>query len=279
MPLIKKDIFACYGGGGDAITFIGGAESAVSSIFNVMGNAGVSAGAFVAAKNSFNVDNKHFLDCLKDIFSGQVFRLSADSFQRGGILDWNVLGEAVDKLIGKGATLGDAFKPLVIGATNLDRGEPIYFSKKYTPKVLVREALMASSSFMGLITPAIQVPSFGTVLSPDIRLFSDGGWTDNTCDHAWDQAYSAGRIFVRLKSDNSVHRVRKGDVLGIHSAVFRSSLYAANLIKSRRNDGIIIDLPFANKWDFLKSPDQVENEFSQGYGATIYQESKKGLPP
>lgn len=205
------------------------------------------------------------------IFSGQILKLSADSFGRAGILDWSVIGDAIDQIIGKGAKMGDAFAGLCVVATNLDRREPWYFSKIATPNVLVREALMASAAFMGGVTPACPVPSIGTARSPDTRLFSDGGYVDNTCDHAWDLKHEP-RILIRLKPDSEVRRIRQGDVIGIHKAVISSLFWASNQIKSKRHDGQVIDIPFYNDWDFTKSPDQVEKEYSQGYGAAIYSE-------
>lgn len=276
MPLTKKDYYCCIGGGGDAITYLAGAAAGISAVSMVHGWAGVSAGAIIAAAKSFSVRDKDILATLKKVFSGKIIQLSSDSFGRGGVLDWSVVGDIIDEILGKDVTCGDAFYPLVICATNLDTGSPIYFSKLHTPRVLVREALMASSSFMGFATPAVPIPSLGTKLSPDVRLFCDGGWTDNTCDHAWEKG-AHPRIMLRLAPDNSVVRTRPGDLLGIGKAVLRSSLFAQNQLKSKRYDGKVIDLPFRNNWDFFKSAEQVEAEYDKGHGAAIYATDKDKL--
>jgi hypothetical protein len=149
--------------------------------------------------------------------------------------------------------------------TDLDTGTPWYLTSKQAPKVSVAEAVLASSSFMSGITPARAIPSLGTSLSPDVRLWGDGGLCDNTADHVWDSKPQR-RALIRCQPDHEVSRVRDGDVVGIAAAQVRAMLYAQGTIKSRRDDGLVVDVP-RGPWDFYKSPDRVVREWGAGYDA------------
>jgi hypothetical protein len=266
------DVYASVSGGGPAITYLAGAASAVSRYARVRGWAGASAGSVVAACMSFGVSDETMIRVLVDVLStGRALNPGVGNIPRGGIFDLDTVGEVVDGVLGKGAKLGDAHTALIVCVTDLDQARPIYLSKAGSPRVLVREALIASSSFMCGVTPAATIPSLGSELSPDIRLFGDGGLTDNTVDGAWD-GMLAPRVALRLAQQTGdtqpEQRIRAGDVPKILAAIPRALLWGASAWKSRRTDGLDVDVDGANDWAFKKSETRILGEWANGYDST-----------
>lgn len=265
---ISVDKYLCISGGGPAITYLAGGVSKAVSARRILGYAGTSAGAILATAFAFGIPQTQIKKSLRKMLDGRMINASVDSFARGGVIDWEILGREIDDMLGPNARIGDSPLPLVICATDLDRRAPLYLSKQKHPRVRVREALLASSAFMCGVTPSARIQSLGTDLSPDIRLFADGGFTDNTCDHVFD-GKQFPRLLVRLKPDDGVVRVRPGDVIGVHRAVILSMLHAPNLLKSRRNDGAIMNVNGHNDWSFKKDELQIDAEWSIGYNSEI----------
>jgi len=116
------------------------------------------------------------------------------------------------------------------------------------------------------VVPAAVIPSIGTELSPDIRLYGDGGLTDNTVDNVWDHKPEP-RVSVRLGEApmDPSNRIRPGDVPAILSAIPRALLWAPSQRKSRRTDGLDVDVDAVNDWAFKKNKQRVEREWSTGY--------------
>jgi predicted acylesterase/phospholipase RssA len=265
MTDMKAPAFASISGGGPGITYLAGAAAALDVRHKVLGWAGVSAGALVAVGKAFHVDDAAIHAAIQHALTvGNLLRFDPSSVVRGGVVDWDVLGRYVDRLIGHGTRMGKARTHLVIGVTNLDQRRPLYLTREKNPDVKVREAVMASCAFMAGVTPACSIPSLGTVLSPDVRLFADGGYTDNTVDQVWD-AQEAPRVLLRLAPSDDVRRVRPGDVAGIHGAVMQSALWASSQPKSKRVDGCVVDVDGGNSWDFRKDPLAIEAEWRKGY--------------
>lgn len=269
--LIQKnlpEVYLCGGGAGTAIDAMAGAYAETHKHINPKGYSGVSASALLSCGYAFKQSDAKIYSAIKDILTnGKIIKLSNDSWERGGILDWNVIGEVIDQLIGKNVKIGDSPKHLIIGVSDLDRGRPLYISSENHPHVLIREALQASTAFMCGITPACQIPSLSTAkYSPDIRLFADGGWTDNTTDSVFDIKNTA-RVLLRLRNDDSIERVRKGDLLGIAKGVLKCSLYAANQIKSKQSRGLVVDVDAVNNWNFKKTPQMVDINYNRGIGS------------
>lgn len=266
---MKPDIFLSGTGAGPGITYMAGAAAAVRKTFNVRGTGGPSAFALVSAAIAFGKDDYTILETLKQALTqGALLKPDPMAIARGGVLDWEVLGDFVDKVIGKGKRMKDAAIDLVICVTDLDTRRPLYISKQTHPDVSVRQAVMASSAFMAFATPACRIPSLGSPLSPDVRLFVDGGWTDNTVDAVWDRRTDP-RILLRLKPDDNVRRIREGDVAGIHGAVLSSALWASSQPKSHRTDGLVVDVDGHNDWAFLKDVGRIDAEWQRGYDSTI----------
>lgn len=265
---MKRPVYGCISGGGPGITYLAGAASALDVRARVVGWSGASAGALVAAAKAFGVEDALIMATISQALgNGHLLRIDPLAVARGGVLDWEVLGRMVDKVIGPGKRMADAALPLVICVTDLDRRRPLYIDRITNPEVKVREAVMASSAFMAAVTPACRIPSLGTPLSPDVRLFCDGGYTDNTVDGVWD-VMDAPRVLLRLAPDGDVRRVREGDISAIHGAVLASALYAASQPKSRRTDGLVVDVEGANDWKMQKATLVVEQEWQRGYDST-----------
>jgi predicted acylesterase/phospholipase RssA len=258
--------YCTIGGTGPAIDAMAGAFDRTRLEFDLLGFAGVSGGAILATCGALGISSETIAKELTSMLDGKLVRFSIEGLQRGGLLNWELIKQAIERIIGKKTTFGDSPLPLVICVTDLDTGSPRYLSKLQTPRVKLAEALQASTAFMAFATPAIQIPSIGSQLSPDIRLFCDGGWTDNTVDHVFD-GKDLTRISLRLKPDYEINRIQVGDPISIHKAVMRAALYAQSLRKSKRLDGINVDIPVRNNWDFSKNASQVESNWNQGFNS------------
>jgi predicted acylesterase/phospholipase RssA len=232
--------------------------------FDFVGFAGVSGGAVLATCGALGISSETISKELTTILDGRLVRFSTEGFNRGGLLNWELIKQAIERIIGRNTTFGDSPMPIVICVTDLDTGSPRYLSKLQTPRIKLAEALQASTAFMALATPAIQIPSIGTQISPDIRLFCDGGWTDNTVDHVFD-GKDLPRLSLRLKPDYEINRIRIGEPISIHKAVMRAALFAQSQRKSKRADGINVDIAVRNNWDFSKNASQVESNWNQGF--------------
>ena len=265
---MKRPAYGCISGGGPGITYLAGAAAALDVRCRVLGWSGASAGALVAAAKAFGVEDALIHAVIgQALAAGSLLKVNPLAVARGGVLDWEVLGHLVDRVIGRDRRMRDATLPLVICVTDLDRRRPLYIDRITNPDVKVREAVMASCAFMAGATPACHIHSLGTALSPDVRLFADGGYVDNTVDGVWD-AMEAPRVLLRLEPDHEVRRVRPGDVAGIHGATLASALYATSQPKSRRSDGLVVDVRGRNDWDMRKHLLQTEEEWRVGYDST-----------
>jgi predicted acylesterase/phospholipase RssA len=264
----RPEVYGCIGGGGPGITYLAGAAAALDATCEVRGWSGASAGALLAVGKAFGVPDEDIALAIKRALgSGALLQADPMALSRGGVLKWEVVGDIVDRLIGRNQRMKDATAGLVICVTNLDLRRPLYISKIDHPGVRVREAVMASSAFMAMVTPACRITSLGAGFSPDVRLFVDGGWTDNTVDSVWD-GQDAPRALLRLKPDDNVKRVREGSITDIHGAVLQSALWAASLPKSHRADGVVVDVDGRNDWSFIKDADRCDAEWNRGYDST-----------
>lgn len=265
--MIRPEVYCSIAGGGPAITYLAGGAAAIDARARVKGWAGASAGSIVAACKAFGVGDEVIREIITSVLaSGKALDFGVANIPRGGLFDLDVIGDLLDQHIGKGARIGDATAVLVVGVTDLDHAAPMYLSKQRTPGVMVREAVIASSSFMCGVVPASSIPSLGTDLSPDVRLFGDGGLTDNTVDAVWDHK-PEHRVSLALASRDAGVRIRPGDVPGILAAIPRSLLWAAGQRRSMRH-GLDVDIDGANDWAFQKSPARCHTEWATGYDAT-----------
>ena len=270
------NIYASISGGGPAITYLAGGAAATASRCRVLGWSGASAGAIVAACKAFAVPDETITRLLVEVLStGEALTPGIGNLPRAGIFDLRVIGDLVDTVIGKGAKLGDATSGLVVCVSDLDCKRPVYLSKASTPRVLVREAVIASSSFMCGVTPAAEIPSLSLGLyTPGVKLWGDGGLTDNTVDGVWDHKPEP-RVALRLaRHDGDTDpddRLRPGDVPGILAALPQCLMWGASSWKSRRMDGCDVEVDGVNDWAFKKDETRVLREWADGYDSTARQ--------
>lgn len=233
--------------------------------FSVLGYAGASVGGLLAILRAFGVGYSRIRVLFEELlYENAMLDFSVEGIPGGAVTKWEVLKDVCARELGAKTTFGDAPLPLVVGTTSADTGEPFYFSKAHTPKVLIGEVATRTSAFLMPITDMDSVPSLGTELTPDIRLFYDSGWTDNTCDAVFDKKPSP-RVAIRLDR-RGIQRVRKGDYLAMLRSYGRAALYASSDWKTKRDDGVNINLPvvYETGFDFSKTPDQIEKEWALG---------------
>lgn len=265
MPRPKPVACVSLPGGASHVATIAGAASAIDETIDVPGWSGASAGGLVAIAKAFAVPDKRIHDLLRTILRDNRM-LDVAPFELGdmGICSWQVIPDAIDELLGKGAMMGDALTALVVVATDLGTGEPQYFSRKHTPRVLVREVARATSAFP-LVAPQVKIPSY----TDDGRLYTDGGVTDNTVDAVWD-GWSVPRVAIRLVGGEDRHDVRYGDPLAQSFALVRAFQHGAGIMKSVRQDGMVIDVPRrGDGMDFSLSLAQIDDRWHTGRSAVL----------
>lgn len=256
---MKPAAFRCYPGGASHVVGLAAADEALDEVSTPLGYAGASAGALVAIARAFGVRHARIREAITALVQGNRVLDVSFVIGDGGIYGWNVIPAVVDSLVGKGKKLGEASKRLVVVVTDLDAGAPIYFDSANPAhaNVLVSELARATSAIPG-VAPQVRIPSFGAGLySPGIKLHADGGTCDNTADHVFD-GEAAPRIALRLVGPQELPtRVRYGDPLTQALAVFRSVLWSSSQIKSRRIDGVVVDIPTVGSgFDFDVSVDE-----------------------
>lgn len=261
----RRAVFAALPGGASHVASIAGAASALDLHADVLGWAGVSAGFLVAVMHAFGKAEKLPGLLTTMLAANRVLDVWPDG--RLGLCEWKVIPTLVDEVLGRGVRLGDALTPLVGVVTSADTGQPVYLSKRDTPNVLVSEACRASSAIHPL-APFVPVPSLGTVMSPDVRLFIDGGFTDNLPDHVFDHQIER-TVSVALNVDES-SRVRPGDALAQCLAVMRAVTFSQSQRKSRRHT-INVDIEAQGSGlDFDLTPTEVQARFARGAAAVTF---------
>jgi predicted acylesterase/phospholipase RssA len=264
--MLRPDVYASVSGGGPAITYLAGAAAAVDARARVLGWSGASAGSIVAVCKAFGVPDEVTREMLVEVLaSGQALTAGVANLPRGGLFSLDVIGDLLDRHIGADAKMGQATTGLVVAVTDLDRASVRYLTKARDPDVVVREAVIASCSFMCGVVPAAEIPSMSLGdYTPGIKLWGDGGLTDNTVDGVRD-AKKDPRVSICHDAPDDGTRLRPGDVPGILAAIPRALLWAPSQRKSHRRDGLDVDVQAANDWAFKKSPARVALEWAQGY--------------
>ena len=265
MPRANPVACVSLPGGASHVATIAGAASALDETIDVPGWSGASAGGLVAIAKAFAVPDRRIHDLLRVILRDNRM-LDVAPFELGdmGICSWQVIPDAIDELLGKGAMMGDALTALVVVASDLGERRPQYFSRKHTPRVLVREVARATSAFP-LVAPQVKVPSF----TDDGRLFTDGGVTDNTTDAVWD-GWSVPRVAVRLTGSDARHDVHYGDPLAQSFALVGALQFSAGTMKSTRQDGLVVDVPKrGDGMDFSLSIAQIDERWNTGRSAVL----------
>lgn len=268
--MAPKSVFLTFSGGAALGTEIAGAGEECENILAdlgivVQGFAGTSVGALFATLRVFGMSWSRIKDITKELLhENALLDFSVEGIPGGAVTKWEVLKEIAERELGRNTTFGEAPKALVVCCTNADTAEPFYFSKIMTPRVKVCEVMTRTSSFALPVTDMDTVPSLGTEMTPDIRLFYDGGWVNNTCDDAFDR-HAAPRIAFRLDR-RGIQRVRKGDYPAMWRSYMRAVFYASGAWKTQRQDGLNFELPvvYDTGFDFSKTPDQIDKEWALG---------------
>lgn len=274
MLLRDESFLTIQGGGPEGDRLAGamaGAHHALGKRFNYY--AGTSIGAVNAACGAFHIDDGRVQDLYQIYLQhNRMLDPSANAFAKLQLLQWDRLKEMCERVFGKNARFGDAISGLIVCVTSLDTKSPMYLSKGETPNVLISEGLRASCAVHPRITGAQEIKSLGTSLSPDRRLFIDGGWTDNTCDAVFDSR--GARIALRLESEKP-ERVRNVFQGGLpfeeDVATLKCALYSSSQPKTKRSDGIDIILPRGLGWDFSKSDEEIRTSWRIGFRRTVEQ--------
>jgi predicted acylesterase/phospholipase RssA len=280
--ILRDDNFLTQQGGGpegDRLAgAMKGAHVAIGGRFT--GYAGASIGGINSACGAFHIPDSVVEDLyLTYLQKNRFLDAGLSAFAKLSLLDWRRIEELSNRTFGKNARMGDAVSDLIICATSLDGKKPFYFSKRSTPKCLVREVLRVTCAIHPRITGAYPVPSLGTEISPDIRRFVDGGWTNNTCDDQFDER--GARIAILLEPEEP-ERVRSvlngGGIFDEDIATFKCSLYAASQPKTKRKGGVDIILKRGAGWDFSKSEKQIKDSYRYGFETAIETiQQKKGV--
>lgn len=119
--------------------------------------AGTSAGAIIASLYAFGKKPEEILEFFKSIY---FFHWRHFTFKKAGIVDSESFKSYFD-LVFKNATLADLSIPTFITATDLVKGK----LKIFKPETKVTDAVLASSSFPGMLSPYVI----------NDKLYSDGG--------------------------------------------------------------------------------------------------------
>lgn len=265
----KPRYFVALPGGASHVATICGAAMALRDACEVPGWSGVSAGFLVALLAAFGALDRAPALMTEMLQHNRVLDIKPPDGNLG-LCAWHVIPELVDHVLGKNVEMGEAVSALVGVATNADTAEPMYFSKAHTPRVLCRDVARATSALVPLAS-MVMVPSLGTALSPDIRMFYDGGFTDNLPDHVFDGSLEP-TIAVRLHAGTEIVRVSTfdrdpGAALKQALAVVRAVTFAQSQRKSARRDvdGRVCDLhPVGSGLDFDLTPAVTAARVAQG---------------
>lgn len=226
-----------------------GADDALDDYTDGVAFSGASVGSLLALARAFAVPRPRVRAAMAHALTdNRLLDLHPSAGARGGACLGRVLRDLVADLIGPRVRLGDAAFPVVVGATSLDPRErgPRYLSKRDTPHVLVIDTVVGCH-FPGVFAAA-PIPSLsGSDLVPDVRLHTDLGAGDNTTDHLWDAPHWPPRVHLRLVGADVVSddaaRIHPGEIDEIALAIFDVVASGASNIKSKRSDGLVINVP------------------------------------
>ncbi len=279
----KPRAFFAFPGGASHCSTIAGAALGLCDELEPAGCSGVSAGFLVAVLVAFGKLDQAPALLTKMLQKNRVLDIKhADG--NLGLCAWQVVPDLVDELLGPNVRMGDSPIPLVGVVTSADTGRPLYLSKKHAPKVLVRDVARATSAIVPLAS-MVTMPSMGTDLSPDRRLFFDGGFTDNLPDHVFD-VRPEPTISLSLGADDSIVRVPTFAVEANAGflqamAVVRAVTFAQCQRKSRRADvdGVHVNLhAVGSGLDFNLTSEVIAARIARGRAAIVQAAAEKRLP-
>lgn len=280
MPAPRPRFFCALPGGASHAATIAGGAIALDDEGDVVGWSGVSAGFLIALLGAFGRLKEAPFLLERMLQNNRVLDIGGVDGDLG-LCEWNVIPQLVDDVLGKGVTMGQAITPLVGVVTNADTGRPLYISKRDHPDVLVRDVARATSALVPLAS-LVPIPSLGTAVSPDVRLFFDGGFVDNLPDHVFAE-HREPTVSLSLVPDvDDIVRVRpfqQDAKAALHQAiaVARSITYAQAQRKNPRSDGAHVAIKaFGSGLNFDLSPESTLQRVSNGH-AQVMQAIDAGL--
>jgi len=229
------------------------------------GYGGASVGGLLAILAAMGVDDEDIKDLFFHLLQRDRVLDWAFPDLEFGLCRWEVIPREIDRRLGPGLRFCDAKTALVVGVADVTDARMRYLSVRDTPHVLISEAARATSAFPGA-APIVPIPS----LFPDITHgFSDAGNIDNVCDAVFDDPASPPRLAIRLV-DSTPERMSMNDASYPHAmrALFRASRVATNLHKSKRSDGLNVDVEAnGDGLDFSLTPTQLRTRYANGEAA------------
>lgn len=231
---------------------------------------GVSAGTGPCAAVSFGVLEKLPRILREWMQDNRILDIVPDG--KLGLCAWRRIPELVDELLGKGVELGEAQIPLAILVTDADaaaRGDEcvVVLSSWATPRVKVSEAIRAAMALVPL-APMVPIPSLGTELTPDIRLFFDCGFSKNVPDDVYDsrpEPTIACSVRQRPTLTGKPIRVTADNGLAQAAAVIGAVTRAPDRPSTRRTDGLHIVLDAVGSGlDFDLTPEETTQRITNG---------------
>lgn len=114
--------------------------------------AGTSGGSLVAAIYAANPSIEHMVDIMTDVDTQKLLSFNFSALWHMGICKGKELERHARSVLGD-ITFGRLNIPLSITCTNLNTGEPTYFSTFKTPQVRVVDAIRASCAVPFVFTP------------------------------------------------------------------------------------------------------------------------------
>ena len=252
MDFSSKNIgFALSGGGSKGIAHAGALQFLKEQNILPSVMSGSSAGAIIAALYSVGKTPEEILDFFQSIY---FFHWKHFTLKKPGLIDSEAFKSYFEKVFGK-KTIGDLPIPIKITATDLVSGK----LKIFNEKTLVTDAVLASASFPGMLSPYVL----------NNKMYSDGGILNHfptdlllgDCDHIIG-------IYV-----SPIHNVEAKDLNSIKSVTTRSfELLTArgNYQKFSLCDWVIEPKELANFSTFETSKTKMKQIFEIGY-----QEAKK----
>jgi NTE family protein len=208
--------------------------------------AGSSAGSIVAALYSSGKSPEDILNFFKSIY---FFHWKHFTFTKAGLIDSDSFKEYFYEIF-KDSTLGELKIPLHITATDMVKGK----SKIFGPETKIIDAILASSSFPGVMSP----------YKLDNELYSDGGILNHFPTEILKEKCD---ILIGVYV-SPIQKIEAKDLTSIKSITARAfDLFSANssIHKFEHCDWLIEPEALSNYSTFETSKTKMEAIFNIGY--------------
>lgn len=228
---------------------------------------GTSAGSICAMAYAFGIPEakiKYLLEyyLTKDrLLDGSIFNVPSGF----GFCSGKAFSAALESVIDKKATLGDAKIPVFVVVTDMYQAKPVILSSWNSPKVSAIEAVVASSSLLPIFCAR---PITGA--NTGNRLYFDGGFAKNFAMDVFDDVPDRPTIGLRIKTADSIEPVRQWEFLKAAKAVARTMLYSSdNAHMSDKHTARIIDVEGRDGLDFSLTKDEFDLRWLLGKKASF----------